>query len=86
MLTIASELHNNQQELARLARSEGIFERDCRASGATNLAGRCRPRHGQSDRLGFGPMIVSLQGFAASWPHRPRKWPPVIKAANVQPQ
>jgi tripartite-type tricarboxylate transporter receptor subunit TctC len=37
-------------------------------------------------RLGFNPMINSPQGFAAFLAEQSRKWPAVIKAANVQPQ
>jgi tripartite-type tricarboxylate transporter receptor subunit TctC len=37
-------------------------------------------------RLGFNPMISSPQEFAAFLAAQTRKWPDVIKAANVQPQ
>src|SRR5262245_16298014 len=47
MLTVASELDNNQQELARLARSEGIFARDDRDDHvATGIRRRPRLFHG----------------------------------------
>jgi tripartite-type tricarboxylate transporter receptor subunit TctC len=38
------------------------------------------------DRLGFNPMIMSPQEFAAFLAAQAQKWPPVIKAANIQPQ
>jgi len=38
------------------------------------------------DRLGFDPMIMSPQEFAAFLAAQAQKWPPVIKAANIQPQ
>ncbi len=38
------------------------------------------------DRLGFNPMILSPQEFAAFLAVQAQKWPPVIKAANIQPQ
>jgi len=38
------------------------------------------------DRLGFDPMIMSPQEFAAFLAGQAQKWPPVIKAANIQPQ
>jgi len=38
------------------------------------------------DRLGFNPMIMSPQEFAAFLAVQAQKWPPVIKAANIQPQ
>lgn len=37
-------------------------------------------------RLGFNPMIGSPQDFATFLAAQVQKWPPVIKAANVQPQ
>jgi tripartite-type tricarboxylate transporter receptor subunit TctC len=38
------------------------------------------------DRLGFEAMIMSPQEFAAFLVAQALKWPPVIKAANIQPQ
>jgi tripartite-type tricarboxylate transporter receptor subunit TctC len=38
------------------------------------------------DRLGFDPMIMSPPEFAAFLTAQAQKWPPVIKAANIQPQ
>jgi len=38
------------------------------------------------DRLGFDPMIMSPQEFAAFLTAQAQKWPPVIKAANIQLQ
>jgi len=38
------------------------------------------------DRLGFNPMIMSPQEFGAFLAAQAQKWPPVIKAANIQPQ
>jgi tripartite-type tricarboxylate transporter receptor subunit TctC len=38
------------------------------------------------DRLGFDPMIMSPPEFAAFLAAQAQKWPPVIKAANIQPQ
>jgi tripartite-type tricarboxylate transporter receptor subunit TctC len=38
------------------------------------------------DRLGFDPMIMSPQEFAAFLAGQAQKWPPVIRAANIQPQ
>ena len=38
------------------------------------------------DRLGFNPMIMSPQEFAAFLAAQAQKWPPVIRAANIQPQ
>ena len=37
-------------------------------------------------RLGFDAMINSSQEFAAFLAVQAQKWPPVIKAANIQPQ
>jgi tripartite-type tricarboxylate transporter receptor subunit TctC len=37
-------------------------------------------------RLGFNPMVSTPQEFAAFLAAQIRKWPDVIKAANVQPQ
>lgn len=38
------------------------------------------------DRLGFNPMPMSPQDFATFLAGQAQKWPPVIKAANIQPQ
>jgi tripartite-type tricarboxylate transporter receptor subunit TctC len=38
------------------------------------------------DRLGFNPMIMSPQEFGAFLAAQAQKWPPVIRAANIQPQ
>jgi hypothetical protein len=59
--TIASELDNNQPELARLARLEGIFQHNCRGS-------------------------LWQQIFPGDTDAPAQKWPPVIRAANIQPQ
>ena len=37
-------------------------------------------------KLGFIPMIGSSQDFAAFLTAQTQKWPPILKAANVQPQ
>jgi tripartite-type tricarboxylate transporter receptor subunit TctC len=37
-------------------------------------------------RLAFNPMIHSPEEFAAFLAEQARKWPPVIKAANIKPQ
>ena len=37
-------------------------------------------------KLGFNPMIGSSQEFAAFLTAQTKKWPPILKAANVQPQ
>jgi tripartite-type tricarboxylate transporter receptor subunit TctC len=38
------------------------------------------------DRLGFEAMVMSPQEFAAFLTTQAQKWPPVIRAANIQPQ
>jgi tripartite-type tricarboxylate transporter receptor subunit TctC len=38
------------------------------------------------DRLGFSPLIMSPQEFATFLAAQAQKWPPVIKAANIQPR
>ena len=38
------------------------------------------------DKLGFNPMTGSPQEFATFLAAQAQKWPPVLKAANVQPQ
>jgi hypothetical protein len=38
------------------------------------------------DPLGFGAMIIAPQEFAAFPAAQAQKWPPVIRAANIQPQ
>jgi tripartite-type tricarboxylate transporter receptor subunit TctC len=38
------------------------------------------------DRLGFEAMIMSPQEFAAFLAGQAQTWPPVTRAANIQPQ
>jgi tripartite-type tricarboxylate transporter receptor subunit TctC len=62
------------------------FSRDQQAQRGGQRNAQINGGEANLDRLGFDPMIMSPQEFAAFLATQAQKWPSVIKAANIQPQ